>query len=62
MTPLTEQDGNNARWLDWLLALAVALAYTALALPGLAEPAKPIFDEILHVFAANDWLRDMPMS
>ncbi len=45
---------------DWLVAAGLALGFLAIALPGLADVARPIYDEALHVIVAAELLRGLP--
>ena len=45
---------------DGVIALALAAGFLAIALPGLAGVARPIYDEMLHVIVACELLRGLP--
>ena len=45
---------------DRLIALGLAGGFLAIALPGLADLARPVYDEVLHVIVAAELLRGLP--
>ncbi len=47
---------------DRWIAVGFAIAFLALVLPGLAQPAQPIFDEVLHVVVAAELARGVAPS